>query len=131
MILYSTDIALLSKMKKAQVSLDGYTLVTNTDVRFCTGFSTEDVNRAIGNPQHLTKHNLSSAELYASLDRMVALGLVKKFGNSPTRQVTYDGWNARQVRNREIIKMIVTHIVFPSAVAFFTTLFTLWVQGIL
>lgn len=129
MVLYSTDITLLGAMKRSQGSLTGYVLVTDTDVRYCPGCYMVDVTRALDSPQSVHVLKWSPAEVQASLGRMQSLGLLLRPSSAPVFQVTYDGWNARQVRFREIGKAIVTHVVFPSLVALVTTLLTLTLKS--
>ena len=129
MVLYSTDTKLLCSMKHAQGTLSGYVLVTDSDVRYCPGCYMADVNRALDSPQNTRALKLSKAEVRASLDRMVELELLIHPASAPVYQVTYDGWNARQVHIREICKAVVTHVLFPSLVAFITTLLTLSMKG--
>lgn len=125
MVLYRTDAKLLCRMKRLQGSLDGYVLLTDVDLRYCPGCSSADANKACESSQRIYAPKLSKTELVASLNRMVGLGLLKRPAYASIYQVTYDGWNARQIRVRELFRAVVTHVLFPSLVALITTLLTL------
>lgn len=131
MELYRTDTKLLTRMKQAQGSLTGYALVTDTHVCSCAGFRQSDVDHALESPQRVHRLSLPPDIVKASLVRMDSLGLIRRTGTSPAYQVTYDGWNARSVRVKEVSKLILTHILFPFLVAFLTTVFTLLVDFLL
>ena len=129
MVLYDPDVKLLCRMKRAQGELEDYVLLSEGSARPCPGFYAADVDRALQSSRKPLRLRLSPAFLDASLSRMLSLGLLERPSSAPVYRVTYEGWFAQRVRVREVLRLIVTHVLFPSLVAFLTTLFTLWLAG--
>lgn len=129
MELYGPDVKLLCRLKRAQEDLNAFVLLSEGSVRPCPGFYASDVDRALQSSRKPLRLRIPPAFLDASLSRLLGLGLLEKPSSGPVYRVTYDGWFARRVRVREILRLIVTHVLFPSLVAFLTTLFTLWLAG--
>lgn len=129
MVLYDPDIRLLCRLKRVQEELNAFVLLDGDGVRPCPGFYASDVDRALQSSRKPLRLRIPPAFLDASLSRLLSLGLLEKPSSGPVFRVTYDGWFARQVRAREVLGLIVTHVLFPSLVAFLTTLFTLWLAG--
>lgn len=130
MILYRNDIRMLRVMKRAQSSLNRYVLLHDGafyPVATLTHFSAED---AISMPERAVKIPISKPLHPYILNRLIELGLINKPVMADIYQVTYDGWEAHQVRRQEVFHTIVTHFMFPSLVALITTLLTLWIQKI-
>lgn len=129
MVLYDPDVRLLCRMKRVQGELNDFVLISEGSARSCPGFYAADVDRAMKSSRKPLRLRLSPAFLDASLSRMLSLGLLERPTAAPVYRVTYEGWFVRQVRVREILRLIVTHVLFPSLVAFITTLLTLWLAG--
>lgn len=128
-MLYSYDVKILSALKKAQQSESDYVFLDLDTSRcwHCSGYYMSDVESAIRHdPDSHFKVRRGSEK--PSLDHLIEQGCVARTAGS-VYQVTHHGWFNRSVRAKEVLKLIVTHVVFPSAVAFITTLITLWISS--
>ena len=70
----------------------------------------------------------SVASLHASLNYLQDNQFIVKPNSGPVYQVTHIGWYQGFIRRSEVLHMLLTHVAFPSLVAFITTLLTLFIQ---
>ncbi len=124
-MMYRSDLKVLSVCKKMQIIEGDYFMVCeNNEIRHCTGFGIDAVNRALkSEPGRKVKMEPSSFD--ACLGSLVESGMIKSFGTSPAKQVTHKGWNQREIIRRERREYIMTHALFPGIVSILTTL-ALW-----
>lgn len=126
MILYPPDIKLLKTLKDAQAIPTYYVVIDVESLQAfqATGYYHTDVQTAVRGGAGVPIR-LSRADLEISLGYLVENGYVSKPASAPVYQVMRPGWYSRYVRRSEMLRLILTHILFPSAVAFITTLITL------
>ena len=125
-MLYPPDIKLLKTLKKAQ-SVPNYYVAINTHTMQAyttTGYYTDDVDTAFKGTDGVPI-KLSEADLEVSLQYLLKHEFITKPSSGSVYQVTRSGWYNRYVRRREILSLILTHVLFPSVVAFITTIITL------
>lgn len=130
MNIYKTDRKILRIVKKAQGSLGKYVYIDvfNPCIYHLEGSDIENRNRAFAeNP--FSKLKFDTDTIHLSIQNLMDADLLNSF-SSGIYQVTYHGWNYRAVRRSEIVNKLVTHILFPSLVAFITTLITLLISSI-
>lgn len=125
MYIYPDDRKVLKQMIKAQET-QSCCVILDTDNCFhhCSNAEYGFENEALANRTFSTQ--LSPTVFDNALKHLQKEGYIKHLGFSPYYQVTYDGWNVMSVQKHDIIMLIVTHFLFPSAVAFITTLITLF-----
>lgn len=129
-MLFPPDIRLLKTLKKVQ-GLPTYYVAINTATKqayMITGCTLADVTNAF-NASEGVPIKLSDAELAISLDYLKDQGCIIKPANAPVYQVTHSGWYNGYVRRKEALSLVLTHVLFPSAVAFITTIITLLVRA--
>lgn len=125
-MLYPPDVKLIQVLKKAQI-YPNYYVAINFDTKQAYTIQWPD-HTGVENAFKCSEGipiRLSDADLEVSLTYLMDQGYIKKPSSGPVYQVTRSGWYDRYVRRREIISLIVTHVLFPSIVALITTLLTL------
>ena len=131
MFLPRNDRLLLHKLKSVQGEEYNY-IVIDLDQKItcrCFGQQQKDVEKAYASDlwEKLPKNKLATS---SSLDYLISIGMVKKVNSGPVYKVTPQGWRNSSVREHEIVVAVITHVLFPSLVAFVTTLLTLTIRGI-
>lgn len=125
MYLPPTERKMLYYMKKAQKREGQFVAISDDSLTlaYTTGYYLSDVAKALASTEaiHLKMHE-ESAE--AALEALIDKDLVERL-SSGACQVTHSGWFNRHIRCYEVVKAIITHFIFPAAVAFVTTMITL------
>lgn len=127
MYLTFNETRILSALKKAQSSLNSYVLVDlDGQKAYCCSECSHTAANAALEKEAGIKIKASSAEIEAALSFFREEGFLKRPAFARIYQVTYDGWRNRSLRRHEILTTVVTHFLFPSLVAFVTTIVTLF-----
>ncbi|MGI6721093.1 MAG: hypothetical protein ACOX4I_00830 [Anaerovoracaceae bacterium] len=121
MILCPNDRKLLAFLKRLQRTESGYVLLyTDNALSYVGGFYYDDVQKAAASyPRFFTK--IPKTSFKPTLNSLIEKGLLRRSPVSGVYQVTHDGWNNYYLRRIEVLKLVVTHVAFPSLVAFVTT----------
>lgn len=94
----------------------------------CDGFYYADVQRAMAGAPAAMLPRITQNELEEILDYLAGNRLIRRAPGGPAIHVTQDGWYHRSIRLHDFMQAVVTHIVFPSVVAFLTTIITLMIK---
>lgn len=123
------DRRLLRKLKYAQ-SFENYYVVIDVETMkaySASGYYQVDAENAVATGKGIAL-GVSLALLDASIDYLRELGLLDYIAG-PVYQVTHIGWYHPYIRRRELLHNVVTHVLFPSVVAFITALLTILLKG--
>lgn len=121
MSLNSYDSKLLSLCKNTQQD-EAHFVVIDPDrmqIYKSSGFYSTNVYAAAESSDRFSI-TIPAASVNPTVQSLVSLGMLRKFGTSPAYQVTHTGWFNRSLRRKEILKMIVTHVCFPIIVTLIT-----------
>lgn len=127
MYLYPFDRKLLALLKKVQVHEGAYVVLLTDNTCFQLSKldpACEDVDCETHTHYPLPAP-LFSTTLQNSLNILIEEGLIKRAIMGEFYQVTARGWRNLNIQKHELLKAIVTHVAFPSLVAFITALLTL------
>ena len=129
-MLYCYDKKVIKALKAAQYTDAAYVYIDplSMECYHLADISHKDIESVMGYPS-VSKIKIPPAFLYSSLKNLEQDGYIRKPLSKDIYQVTYNGWFAASVRRSEILKLIMTHVVFPSAVALVTTILTLLINS--
>ncbi len=129
MILPKIDKKVLKLMKEVQNSEFCYVAIDFRNMKMHRSISdtSSSVQNAFSNTIGETI-KYSVASLHASLNYLQDNQFIVKPNSGPVYQVTHIGWYQGFIRRSEVLHMLLTHVAFPSLVAFITTLLTLFIQ---
>lgn len=118
---------LLKSIKKVQTSLNDYVYIDYLSQRIypVSNISIELDRKAIENNIYST-FKVQPSNFHGTMQYLIDNNLVKKSGASYHYQLSYLGRENSYLTRCEIMRAILTHIVFPSVVAFITTIITLF-----
>ena len=130
MYMYPTDKQRLRLLIKAQKREDQYVVLSADHLVYHSDtFSSDSVDKAMVSDPYIARIPEDSFE--PALRSLQNNEYVQRIGSSPFFQVTHRGWNVLSAMRNDWIRLILTHVVFPSIVAFVTTLITLLINGLL
>lgn len=134
-MIYSYDVKVLRALKAAQYSDQFYVYVDTSSGEFYHLKSTKqkDVDSVL-NRSSVSKVRNKKGFLSSSLSNLVEEKCLQKPTMGDIYQVTYHGWQLPSAIRSERIKLVLTHVAFPSLVALITTILTLlfssWVSNV-
>lgn len=125
MHIYKTDRRILKAAKEAQADPDGWFVIDPETMLIyrSSGYYMKDV-RLAKEGTAVSRLKIDPRFFWDAMDNLKSSGLIATPGGEAF-QVTYHGWNYHVVRREEIVSRLLTHVAFPSLVAFITTLVTL------
>lgn len=126
MFMYKYDKRVLKHCKSVQKSIDKYVLICteNATLQHCDGPYTTDTDKA-SLTEPVFKLGIPAIYCEPALKHLIETGCIKRMHAGDVYQVTYTGWFSRELRRSELANKIMTHFLFPSLVAFITTILTL------
>lgn len=83
-------------------------------------WDSQTVSKALSQAPH-SSLKIKKTALKPSIGFLIDEGLLKKAPGGSSYQVTYRGWHHNSVHAREVSKLLLTHVAFPSFVALLTT----------
>ena len=125
MRIYKTDRKILKAAKKAQIDIRKYFYIDPETLLFYhyDDYGVESMHNDLPAPSSRAKVNQSIFN--EALKNLMKNGLIRHAPGGPCYQVTYPGWNFREELRAENISKLLTHVAFPSVVAFITSLVTI------
>nr|DAG17121.1 MAG TPA: hypothetical protein [Caudoviricetes sp.] len=118
---------LLTAIKNVQTSLSSYVYIDiySQKVYPISEMSIENTNKSIGNGI-FSSYKVRSCDFKGTMQYLVDNNLVSETKVPYIYQLKYIGKENSYLRLRDLLSAIITHIIFPSLVAFITTLITLF-----
>lgn len=118
---------LLTAIKNVQTSLSSYVYIDiyNQRVYPISEINIEETNRIIES-DIFSSYKVKSCDFKETMQYLIDNNLVSKTRVPYIYQLKYIGKENSYLRLRDLLSAIITHIVFPSLVAFITTLITLF-----
>lgn len=118
---------LLTAIKNVQTSLNSYVYIDiyNQRVYPISEINIEKTRRTIGN-DIFSSYKVKSCDFKETMQYLIDNNLVSKTRVPYIYQLKYIGKENSYLRLRDLLSAIITHIIFPSLVAFITTLITLF-----
>lgn len=125
---------LLTAIKNVQTSLSSYVYIDiyNQRVYPISEINIEETSRTIGNDifssynDIFSSYKVKSCDFKETMQYLIDNNLVSKTKVPYIYQLKYIGRENSYLRLRDLLSAIITHIIFPSLVAFITTLITLF-----
>ena len=119
--------ALLTAIKNVQTSLSSYVYIDIYSQRVypISTINIEETNRVIES-DIFSSYKVKSCDLKETMQYLIDNNLVSKTRVPYIYQLKYIGKENSYLRMRDLLSAIITHIIFPSLVAFITTLITLF-----
>lgn len=118
---------LLTVIKNVQTSLSSYVYIDIYSQRIypISEINIEETNRIIES-DIFSSYKVKSCDFKETMQYLIDNNLVSKTRVPYIYQLKYIGKENSYLRMRDLLSAIITHIIFPSLVAFITTLITLF-----
>lgn len=118
---------LLTAIKNVQTSLSSYVYIDIYSQRVypISTINIEETSRAIEN-DIFSSYKVRSCDFKGTMQYLVDNNLVSETKVPYIYQLKYIGKENLYLRLHDLLSAIITHIIFPSLVAFITTLITLF-----
>ena len=131
-MLYLYDIRILKACKKAQKDEESYVLIdaNNFKCYHCPELSMSASKKALEG-EWSSSFSILVTSFNASIEHLIQTGCLVRPALGNIYHVTHAGWFSSHVTRCEIAKLILTHVFFPSFVAFITTIITIWINSFL
>lgn len=126
MFLVKTDRKILKACCELQSCHGSYLFIDQQLPRIyrSPSYDFEDVRRSIAS-DNFVEVPVSWSVLDSSIQFLIANGFLNTTEVSGIFQVSHDGWIYEDVHRHEFVMLVLTHVLFPSFVAFVTTVITL------